>query len=112
MVEELARWKASLTQKNELLVTSNKNLLEQSAKVRDMQVDTLQNLKFLSGTNLNLCTSNVVDLTVESLNISQQLVLQHSKLGMPHRLNLDKLDAATEVEKMAIAVSTSQIYMD
>lgn len=105
MVEELARWKCSLTQKNNLLVVSNKNLLEQSAKIRDMQVDSLQNLKFLSGANLNLNTSHVVDLTTECLNITQQLVLQHSNLGMPQRLNLDKLDAATEVEKMAIEVN-------
>ena len=76
-----------------------------SAKVRDMQVETLQNLKFLSGTKeLNLKTSNVMDLTKECLNISEQLVLQHSNLGMPQRLNLDKLDGVTETERIAIEV--------
>ena len=36
MVEELARWKASLTQKNNLLQSSNKHFLELTAKVREM----------------------------------------------------------------------------
>ncbi|XP_059612145.1 uncharacterized protein LOC132258718 [Phlebotomus argentipes] len=103
MVEELARWKASLTQKNHLLVTSNKQLLEMTARqVRDMAKDILRNLKFLAQMReLKLPSSNAVDLLAECLNISQQLVL-HSGVGMPEDLNLDNLEPMTEAESAAI----------
>uniref|UniRef100_A0A7G3B2P7 Golgin-45 n=1 Tax=Lutzomyia longipalpis TaxID=7200 RepID=A0A7G3B2P7_LUTLO len=103
MVEELARWKASLTQKNNLLVASNKQLLEMTSRqVRDMARDVLKNLKFLSGIKeLKLRSGNAVDLLAECVNISQQLVL-HSGVGMPEEINLDNLEPFTEAENAAI----------
>lgn len=102
MVEELARWKASLLQKNKLLLESDKQLLETMSQVRTMQANVLRNLKFLAQLKtLNLPSSNVLDLAHESLNISDQLVL-HSGIGMPSNLELNDLDAATEAEKFAI----------
>lgn len=102
MVEELARWKASLLQKNKILVESNKQMLETISQVRDMQINLLKNLNFLSQSKtLDLTTCNVLDLTSESLNISENLVL-HSGIGMPSNLSLDGLDISTESEKLAI----------
>lgn len=103
MVEELARWKASLTQKNNLLQSSNKHFLELTAKVREMQIEVLQNIKFLSNTkDLTLNSSNVMDLTAEMMNISQQMVLQSGKIGMPATLQLQSLDPSTTAEKLAM----------
>lgn len=102
MVEELARWKASLTQKNNLLLEANKNLLENCSKLRDMEIETLKNLKFISKVKkLNLPSSNILDLASENLNISQQLVL-YSGIGMPENLNLYGLDSTTDAEKLAV----------
>lgn len=103
MVEELARWKASLMQKNKLLLESNKQMLETMSQLRTMQANVLRNLKFLAQLKtINLPSSNVTDLTLECLNISEQLVL-HSGIGMPENLNLNHhLDTTTESEKMAI----------
>ncbi|GAB0100472.1 uncharacterized protein DMENIID0001_165200 [Sergentomyia squamirostris] len=103
MVEELARWKASLMQKNNLLVSSNRSMLElTSRQVRDMARDILRNLKFLAHMrNLKLPSSNVVDLLNECLNISQQLVL-HSGVGIPEDLPLDHLEPYTLAEMAAI----------
>ena len=104
MVEELARWKTSLLQKNALLLTSNKEMLELTAKLRELQIDILKNLKFLSNQkqDLTLPSSNVLDLTAESINISQRLVLGHSALGMPEPLDLTGLDPTCEGEKLAV----------
>lgn len=102
MVEELARWKASLMQKNKLLLDSNKQMLETMSQLRSIQASILRNLKFLAQLkSLNLPSSNVMDLTLECLNISEQLVL-HSGIGMPENLNLTHLDTTTESEKLAI----------
>lgn len=102
MVEELARWKASLMQKNKLLLESNKQMLESMSQLRNMQASILRNLKFLAQLkSMNLPSSNITDLTLECLNISEQLVL-HSGIGMPENLDLTHLDAVTESEKMAI----------
>uniref|UniRef100_A0A1Q3F5F5 Golgin-45 n=1 Tax=Culex tarsalis TaxID=7177 RepID=A0A1Q3F5F5_CULTA len=106
MVEELARWKASLLQKNALLLASNKEMLELTAKLRELQIDILKNLKFLSNQKqaLALPSANVLDLTAESVNISQRLVLgTSSALGMPDlALDLNGLDATCEGEKLAV----------
>lgn len=104
MVEELARWKTSLLQKNSLLLASNKEMLEVTAKLRELQIDILRNLKFLSNqkTDLPLPSGNVLDLTAESVQISQQLVLAASALGMPEPLNLSHLDPTCPAEKLAI----------
>lgn len=105
MVEELARWKASLTHKNKLLLESNKQMLETMSTIRDMEIEALVNLKFLSQQkSLNLPSSNVLDVTAECLNISQQLVL-HSGIGMPASMNLTGLDTTTNAEKLAIEVN-------
>lgn len=103
MVEELARWKASLMQKNKLLLDSNKQMLETMSQLRAMQANILRNLKFAAQLKtINLPSSNVTDLTLECLNISEQLVL-HSGIGMPDQhLDLSHLDTTTESEKLAI----------
>lgn len=102
MVEELARWKASLMQKNKLLLESNKQMLETMSQLRAMQANVLRNLKFLAQLKtINLPSSNVTDLTLECLNISEQLVL-HSGIGMPENLDLTHLDTITESEQLAI----------
>lgn len=102
MVDELARWKASLSQKNKLLLDSNKSMLETMSQLRTMQASILKNLKFLAKLqNLNLPSSNVLDLTNECLNISEQLVF-HSGIGMPDNLEFGDLDAFTQSEKMTI----------
>lgn len=102
MVEELARWKASLMQKNKLLLASNKQMLETMSQLRMMQTSILRNLKFVSQLkSINLPSSNVTDLTLECLNISEQLVL-HSGIGMPDNLDLTHLETTTESEKLAI----------
>lgn len=104
MVEELARWKASLSQKNKLLLESNKQMLQIVSQLRDMQVETLKNLRFLAQMKaLNLRSSNALDLTAECLNISQNLVL-HSGIGMPENLDLNGLENMTDAEKLAIEV--------
>lgn len=103
MVEELARWKTSLLQKNHMLLASSKEMLETTSKLREMQMDILGNLKFLANQkDISLQSSNVVDLTAESVNISQQLVLAHSAFGMPVSLELTGLDPMCPAEKMAV----------
>ncbi|XP_023296060.2 uncharacterized protein LOC111678861 [Lucilia cuprina] len=83
MVEELARWKADLTQKNQMLNESTKRLLHTTHQLRQMQLDMLKNLKFLAKIRyLNLPATDVVTLAAENLNILQQMVL-HSGVGMP-----------------------------
>lgn len=83
MVEELARWKADLTQKNQMLNESTKRLLHTTHQLRQMQLDMLKNLKFLAKIRyLNLPAADVITLAAENLNILQQMVL-HSGVGMP-----------------------------
>lgn len=106
MVEELAKWKAALSDKNLHLTASNKRLFETIASVRDMSVELFSNLKFLSNESIqetNLKSSNVLDLSAECLNISQQLVLNSGKIGMPERLSVN-LDPLTLAQKQAISV--------
>jgi RNA polymerase-interacting CarD/CdnL/TRCF family regulator len=105
MVEELAKWKASLSEKNQHLVASNRKLLETFGSVRDMEIELYQNLKFLAGfQETNLKSSNVIDLTGECLNISQQLVLNSGKIGMPDTVMASNatLDPLTDAQKQAL----------
>ncbi|XP_049276773.1 uncharacterized protein LOC125760565 isoform X1 [Anopheles funestus] len=105
MVEELARWKASLLQRNGLLLTSNKEQLEVISKAREMIIDVLKHLRFLANAKdpLQLQSANVLDLASECVNISQQLALQHSALGMPNNLDgLKALESMTDAEKLAV----------
>lgn len=104
MVEELARWKASLLHRNKLLTESNKEMLETISQIREMELKTLKNLKFLTQSKaINLKSANVLDITSECLNISEHLIL-HSGIGMPANLNLNGLDTTTLAEKLAIEV--------
>lgn len=104
MVEELARWKASLSQKNKLLLESNKQMLQTVSQLREMQVNTLKNLKFLAQVKtLNLPSANALDITAECQNISENLVL-HSGIGMPENVNLHGLETMTDAEKLSIEV--------
>uniref|UniRef100_A0A182TUV5 3-hydroxyisobutyryl-CoA hydrolase, mitochondrial n=1 Tax=Anopheles melas TaxID=34690 RepID=A0A182TUV5_9DIPT len=105
MVEELARWKASLLQRNGLLLASNKAQLEVVSKSRELVLDVLKQLRFLANAKepLQLPSANVLDLAAECVNISQQLALQHSALGMPNSLDgLSALECMTDAEKMAV----------
>lgn len=105
MVEELAKVKTSLAQRNHQLVTANKQLLSTFDRIRFDLVEIYQNLKFLSGVHeTNLKSLSVVDLTAESLNISQQVVLNSGKIGLPGSSNFDGLQTLTEAEKNAIRV--------
>jgi predicted nuclease with TOPRIM domain len=111
MVEELAKWKAALTEKNQNLTTSNKKLLETFALLRDMEIELYQNLKFISGYHeTNLQTSNVIDLTAECLNLSQQLVLNSGKIGMPEPL-VPNLDPLTDAQKHAIKIQETNDFL-
>ncbi|XP_040161964.1 golgin-45 [Anopheles arabiensis] len=105
MVEELARWKASLLQRNGLLLASNKAQLEVISKSRELVLDVLKQLRFLANAKepLQLPSANVLDLAAECVNISQQLALQHSALGMPNSLDgLNALECMTDAEKLAV----------
>ena len=63
MVEELARWKASLLQRNGLLLASNKAQLEVISKSRELVLDVLKQLRFLANAKepLQLPSANVLD---------------------------------------------------
>lgn len=83
MVEELARWKADLSEKNELLTNSTRKLLAVVQQIREMQLELVKNLKFVGKVReLILPATDAITLSAENLNISQQLVL-HSGFGMP-----------------------------
>ncbi|EDV93145.1 uncharacterized protein LOC6564059 [Drosophila grimshawi] len=105
MVEELARWKADLTHKNQMLNESTKQLLHTTHQIREIQLDMLKQLKFLAKIRyLNLPATDVISLSAENLNILQRMVL-HSGLGIPEATL--KLSSATtsplcEAEKYAV----------
>ncbi|TDG44113.1 hypothetical protein AWZ03_009444 [Drosophila navojoa] len=105
MVEELARWKADLTQKNQMLNESTKQLMHTTHQIREIQLDILKQLKFLAKIRyLNLPATDVISLSAENLNILQRMVL-HSGLGIPETTL--KLSSATssplcEAEKYAV----------
>ncbi|XP_055850707.1 golgin-45 [Episyrphus balteatus] len=103
MVEELARWKADLTQKNELLTESTKRLLRLSSETRKTQIDILKNLKFMGNIKyLNLPSTDVRNLGAECLNILQQMAL-HSGVGIPENLYLSNdTQQLTQDEQFAI----------
>lgn len=109
MVEELAKVKTSLTQRNVNLVATNKQLLATLERLRFSLLETYQNLKFLSGVQeSNLKSLNVNDLMSECLNISQQVVLNSGKIGLPENSNFDNFETLTDGEKNAMkAVSES-----
>ncbi|XP_050087499.1 golgin-45 isoform X2 [Anopheles aquasalis] len=106
MVEELARWKASLLQRNGLLLASNKQQLEVISKVREMTIDVLRQLRFLANAKdpLQLQSATVLDLAAECVDIAQQLALQHPGLGIPDSLEggLAGLETMTEAERLAV----------
>lgn len=108
MVEELARWKADLTQKNQMLNESTKQLMHTTHQIREIQLDILKQLKFLAKIRyLNLPATDVISLSAENLNILQRMVL-HSGLGIPETTL--KLSSATtsplcDAEKYAVQVN-------
>lgn len=105
MVEELARWKASLSARNRLLTDASRQLLQTVATVRDMGVETLANLQFVVQQQQRLPkmpSSNVQDVAAECLNITQGLVLHAGVGGMPQPIQLNGLDSTTAAEKMAL----------
>lgn len=111
LVEELVKWKAVLTEKNQHLSASNKKLLETFSMLRDMEIELYQNLKFIAGYHeTNLQTSNVIDLTGECLNLSQQLVLNSGKIGMPEPL-IPYLDPLTDAQKQAIQIQDTTNFL-
>lgn len=84
MVEELAKVKTALTQKNSNLSSSNKQLLETIERVRFGLTEVYQNLKYLSNSEDNTLKSlNVTDLTAECLSLSQKIALNSGKMGLP-----------------------------
>ncbi|XP_053947451.1 uncharacterized protein LOC128856098 [Anastrepha ludens] len=105
MVEELARWKADLTHKNQLLDEATKRLLHATHQIREIQLEILRNLKFIAKIRyLNLPATDVICLSAENLNILQQMVL-HSGVGIPES-GLDILSASKnplcDAEKYAV----------
>lgn len=107
MVEELAKVKTAIGQKNLKLAASNKQMLGTFERIRFDLIETHQNLKFLSGVQeTNLKSLNVLDLTSECLNISQQLVLNSGIRGLPSTSKLDHLETLTEAEKAAMKALT------
>lgn len=115
MIEELARWKADLTHKNQMLNESTKQLLHATHQIREIQLDMLKQLKFLAKIRyLNLPATDVISLSAENLNILQRMVL-HSGLGIPE--STLKLSSATtsplcEAEKYAVQVRVTPSYID
>lgn len=106
MLEELARWKTSLLEKNKHLVASNKAMLQTMMQLRELQVEQLKNVAFLAGNQsgaVRLPSANAVDLAMESVNISQQLVVVNSAaMGVPTDLKLEGLEGKTMAEKSAL----------
>lgn len=108
MVEELAKVKTHLAQKNTALMSSQKSLLGTFERLRLDLGEIYQNLKFLSGVQeTGLKSANVLDLTSECSSISQQLVLNSGIPGLPTTYNwLHQLDTLTESEKTAFRAMT------
>lgn len=104
MVEELAKVKTALTQKNTNLTSSNKQLLETIERVRFGLTEIYQNLKYLSNSgDNNLKSYNVIDLTTECLSLSQKIALNSGKLGLPAATsNATNLPTNTEAETFAL----------
>lgn len=105
MVEELARWKASLTQKNNTLTAANSKMLETTAKAKEINTEVMKNLLYLCQQNdVKLQSANLLDISSECLNLSQQMTLNSDGIGMPNtNLNqLKNLEQLTEAEKMAV----------
>jgi len=111
MVEELARWKADLTQKNQLLNESTKQLLHATHQIREIQLDMLKQLKFLAKIRfLNLPATDVISLSAENLNILQRMVL-HTGVGIPEetlKLSSASTSPLCEAEKYAVRVSVER----
>lgn len=110
MVEELARWKASLCQKVNEAEEVMKKLLEERKQIREYLMKTHNNLcslrdnfDLLNKRN-NLKSSNIIDLSSELFKISQVLLIQ--LLGTDSQLNdslesYNSLPGQTAAEKAA-----------
>ncbi|XP_068154130.1 golgin-45 [Drosophila tropicalis] len=106
MVEELARWKADLTQKNQMLNESTKQLMHATHQIREIQLDMLKQLKFLAKIRyLNLPATDVISLSAENLNILQRMVLHTGVAGIPEetlKLSSASTSPLCEAEKYAV----------
>lgn len=103
MVEELAKVKTALTQKNTNLTSSNKQLLETIERVRFGLTEIYQNLKFLSNSNENnLKSFNVIDLTTECLSLSQKIALNSGIIGLPATSFSNNMTTSTDAETFAM----------
>lgn len=82
MVEELARWKASLCQKVNEAQDIMKKLTEERKQIRENLIKAHHNLNLLRDNfdlhnkRNNLTTSNIIDLSSEISKISQTLLIQ------------------------------------
>jgi len=102
MIERLASWKAELTQKNDVLVNNNFEMLKMIESLRVIQIEILKNLIFLANLkNIEIPSGDIITIANESLNITQQMVL-NSNFGIPNELNIKNLNPFTEIEKTSL----------
>lgn len=88
MVEELARWKAALSQKATDLQEALKRVLEERGKARESLLNTYRNLSVLRENfdhtysmshKPDLASTNILDLAAGTMRLSESL--QHTLLG-------------------------------
>lgn len=108
MVEELARWKAALQATNRQLADGAGELLATVATVRGLALQTLTNLQFVDRRCVQqqlarMRTANVLDVSAECLDISQQLVLHSEVGGMPREMDVRRLERTTPAERAMLA---------
>lgn len=116
MVEELARWKASLQARNAELSAATAELLQTVTTARGMSVEALANLRFVSGQQqresaVALRSGDVLDVMAECVAVTQQLVLHSEAGGVPARLDLGGLEARTAAERRAVLVLQSDAVL-
>lgn len=84
LLEELSKMKTELSQRNNALAASNKELQINMEKLRIGLIETHQNLSFLSSESVsNAKSSSVNDLMNECVTLSGKLALTSGKIGMP-----------------------------
>lgn len=114
MVEELARWKASLCQKVNEAQDIMRKLTEERKQIRENLVKAHYNLNLLRDNfdlhnkRNNLTTSNIIDLSSEISKLSQTLLVQ--LLGTENQStsyfeSYNNLPSQTVAEKAAEHVS-------
>jgi len=111
MVEELARWKAALSQKISSGETVMKQCLNDRKVTRTNLLDAYSNLLALKE-NFDLLnkqpplkTSNIVDLSLECSNLARGLVVQLLGAKSIQPVDVEHLPVFTEAEYTADYVS-------